>query len=272
MAARRGQGVVVARIGQDALGRELTNQLRKRGVNATFLQNDPDLDTGRVFVDIDASGSPTYDIVENVAWDWLHYDADLQDLAPQAAAVAFGTLAQRNAETRNTIYRFLDDARAAIRLFDVNLRQEFFDQAIIARSCELATVVKCNAREFDTIADMLDLRQDDDSDPPHEAWARRLRRRFELKLVIVTHGPEGGIAYDDTATHRGEPATYPPAPDADSIGAGDAYSAGLIAGLLLKWPIEKSLTLANHMGAYVASQRGATPELPAAILQMVSGK
>jgi fructokinase len=272
LAAKRGQGIVVARIGQDTLGRDLLDQLRERGINISHIQSDPDRDTGRVFVDLDSDGSPTYDIVENVAWDWLYYEADLQDLATQAAAVAFGTLAQRNAETRNTIYRFLDDARAAIKLFDVNLRQTYYSQSILARSCELATILKCNADELAVVAEQLGLIDEQVGEAAHETWARQLRKKYGLKLVVVTHGEQGGIAYDDQGVHRGEAASYPMAGNADAVGAGDAYSAGLLTGMLLKWPLERTLTLANHVGAYLASQRGATPTLPDAILGLVAGK
>jgi fructokinase len=141
---RSGRGVPVSRIGQDELGKTLIRQLRDRGLDTGYIQHDPDRPTGQVFVDTDAAGQPTYDIVRGAAWDMLWFDSDLEDLAMTCNAVAFGSLAQREAQTRNTIYRFLETCRRATRLFDVNLRPPFYETRSLRRSCELADVVKLN--------------------------------------------------------------------------------------------------------------------------------
>lgn len=268
-AARGGEGVVVSRVGQDELGREVVKQLAQRGVNTSFIQADPDHDTGRVYVGLDDKGRPEYEIVREVAWDWLSFDPDTEDLARKCDAACFGTLAQRNGQARNAIYRFLDTARRAVRLFDVNLRQNFFDRQILHRSCGAATAVKLNTDELPVVVRELGLVGADD---PDRAAAAIFKRYANLKLVALTRGEKGTVLYTPTGRRlEGEPVSYPAASDADAVGAGDACGAGLLVGMVLRWPLERTLALANHAGAYVASRGGATPEMPEGILEMVKG-
>jgi len=146
-----GRGVVLSRVGQDEPGERARDELASRGLDVSFLQTDPDHPTGQVFVGRDASGNPTYEILDPAAWDMLSYDPDAEDLARRCRAVTFGSLAQRHGQARNTIYRFLTDARQAIKLFDVNLRQDAYNRRILQRSLELADAVKCNDEEIDTL-------------------------------------------------------------------------------------------------------------------------
>ncbi len=152
---RGGRGVLASRIGQDELGQRLRDELTARGLTTDYIQTDPDRSTGKVYVDFDIEGNPTYEIVQHVAWDVIQYDPDIEDLAQGCQAVCFGTLAQRNAQTRHTIYRFLDHTRRAPILFDVNLRGETYDHSMIRRSCEQATIVKLNDQELPVIANLL---------------------------------------------------------------------------------------------------------------------
>ena len=265
-----GRGVVVSRIGQDELGRQVLQELCRRGMTRGYVQTDPDRDTGKVYIGLDATGEPEYEIVDGVAWDWLQFDTDLASLAAHCEAVCFGSLAQRNAETRNSIYRFLDASRRAVRLYDVNLRQDFHNQHIIRRSCESANVVKLNLTEFPIVCEQLGQSRDrSDADAWVDGQAEILLRKFNLRMVAVTRGERGTVLYTPGEREETEPVHYPPAENSDHVGAGDACSAGLILGLVKRWPVEKILSLANHMGAFVASQPGATPQLPEAILKMV---
>ena len=127
------RGVVVSRIGEDALGHQLLDDLRQRDMPTDHVQVDPDRATGTVLVQLDPAGEPTYDIVAHVAWDNLQWDPQMESLAAHADAVCFGSLAQRDGQTRNTIYRFLSSARRAVRLFDVNLRQHYHDRRSLDR-------------------------------------------------------------------------------------------------------------------------------------------
>ncbi|MFA9477857.1 carbohydrate kinase [Phycisphaerales bacterium AB-hyl4] len=262
---RQGRGVPVSRVGQDELGQLLIDQVKERGVTTEFIQTDPDKPTGTVYVDFDADGQPTFDIVQNVAWDVLSFDFDLEDLARTCAAVAFGTLAQRDAQARNSIYRFLDTARQAVRLFDVNLRQNFYDARMLRRSCELATVLKLNEHELPAIAREIYLDAADDAD----AMAAALMKQFKFDMIVLTRGKQGTRLYTPQGTVDGEPAEYPVADDADPVGAGDSVAAAVLVGRVLRMNPQKIANLANHVGAYVAGQPGATPTLPDEILAMV---
>jgi fructokinase len=187
-------------------------------------------------------------------------------LAGRCDAVCFGSLCQRAERSRETILRFVQTARRAVRLFDVNLRQEYFSADIIRRSCELATAVKLNEKELPRVSRLLGLDKGDET-----GQAAALLRAFPLEAVVLTRGAAGTILYTPQGRVASAPVRYEPHPDADSVGAGDACSAGLLFGFVHQWPAERTVELANHLGAFVASQPGATPTLPDAILEMVRG-
>jgi len=260
-----GRGVLVSRVGQDRLGDQLIADLRDRGMPTDYIQTDPDRPTGRVLVKTDAQGQPTYDIAADAAWDMLWFDPEDEDLATSADAVCFGTLAQRDAQTRNALYRFLDTARAAIKLFDVNLRPPYYDRRTLERSLEHATVAKLNADELAELHSTFGL-GDDASEFDR---ADTLRRRFDLEAVALTRGERGTAIVSAAGVTEGEPARYPAADNADAVGAGDACAAALMVGLSLRMDAQATADLANHAGAYVASQPGATPKLPDAIVERV---
>ncbi|MCC6679599.1 MAG: carbohydrate kinase [Phycisphaeraceae bacterium] len=258
-----GQAVIVSRIGQDAPGNEMLDALRQRGLCVDYLQSDPDRPTGSVLVDLDAGGQPTFNILPGGAWDVIQFDPDLESLARRADAVAFGTLAQRDAQSRNTIYRLLDAARRAVRLFDVNLRQDDIDRRVIQRSCESASIVKLNEQELPRIINLLGL--DGEGDDAAEV----LRKRFKLEMVALTRGARGTRLFTSAGIVDGAAASYPPAQGADAVGAGDACAAGLLAARLLRRPKQQIADLANRCGAFVASQPGGTPQLPQTLIESV---
>jgi fructokinase len=265
--ARGGRAVLVARVGQDALGYRLLGELRQRQVSTDFIQSDPDRPTGEVIVELDAHGQPSYQIVPGVAWDNLWFDPEDEALAARCDAVCFGTLAQRDGQSRNSIYRFLDAARRAIRLLDVNLRPPFFDAQIIRRSVERCTVLKLNSDELPIVCEALALDAPDARDEASvDAACGALLRKAALKLVALTRGARGTALYAPTGKVEGEPVSYPMAKDADRVGAGDACSAGLLVGLVLRLPLTKVVDVANHCGAFAAAQPGGVPVLPAAII------
>ncbi|MCC5830535.1 MAG: carbohydrate kinase [Phycisphaeraceae bacterium] len=252
------QGVVVSRVGQDQRGDQLVAELTRRGMTDTYIQRDPDRATGVVYITPEPDGGHQFEIAANAAWDWIQFDPDLEHLATRADAVAFGTLGQRQSESRGTIGRFVSMARRAIRLFDINLRQDFYDARLIRRCAELATIIKLNRDELATLADLIGLSGDDE-----QALCRDAIRKLEVRMLALTRGPEGTVLFDDKGRcDEAEVESFPPASDADAVGAGDACSAGLLIGLLRRWPGQRIVRLANRMGGYVASQPGACPELP----------
>lgn len=238
-----GRAFAVTRVGDDPLGREF---LAAREAPRDGIQIDPAHPTGRVEVTVGARGEPHYVIEENVAWDFIEYRPLACD------AVCFGSLAQRSPLSRQSIQRFVAATPDnALRLFDVNLRQHYWDRDLIQQSLHLATAVKLNDEELRVVSGLFGA-----ADPA------QLLHRFSLDAVVLTRGEAGTTLVTRHGATSGEPVRYPPAPDADAVGAGDACAAAVAVGLVLKWPAEQVVALANRVGAYVASRRGALPELP----------
>ncbi len=256
LAPHGGCGVLLSRIGEDNLGRQLLAEFQSRGLPTHHIQKDRDKPTGRVLVRFDG-GEPHYEIVRDVAWDAIVFGEAEQALAAQCHAICFGTLSQRDPRSRASIRAFLRAASDAVRLFDVNLRQDFFDAEILAESCALATVVKLNEAELPIVARLLAL-------PSGDAFhqLQTLRERFNLRCVVLTRGERGTIWFDVAGATEGQVPRFESALGADSVGAGDACTAGLLVGLLRGLSPHEVVALANRLGAFVASQPGATPALP----------
>lgn len=259
-----GAGVVASRIGADLLGSELLAELAKRGMTDEFVQRDAEHPTGTVHVALER-GQPTYEIVKDVAWDHFQWSAAWKELAAKCAAVSFGTLAQRSTASRQAIRRFLDAAPQAVRLLDVNLRQQFYDRNVLEESCRRATLVKLNEQELATLAELLRLQA-----AGVDGQLAELRSRYELEAVVYTRGTRGTLLVLDGGVIDPEPVSYPAAASADGVGAGDACSAGILVGWVQHMPPARIGTLANQLGAYVAAQAGATPKLPPEIIELVA--
>ena len=249
--------VVTSRIGRDALGQALLDDLAKRGMNTAFIQSDPDAPTGTVDVFL-RDGEPEYDIISGVAWDRLAWDESLVDLVKRCDAVCFGTLGQRLEPARSTIQQFVTTASQAVRLFDLNLRQHYFSATVLEASCRAASIVKMNEAELAVVAPLLRLGQAEE--------IQQLIEHFDLDLFVLTRGKLGTALHSSNSVVVGQPAQFAPEPDADSVGAGDACSAAILHGAVRRWPLQKTADLANRLGAFVASRKGATPELPAELL------
>ena len=254
------RAVVASRIGGDALGQALLHDLTTRGMDTAFIQRDPAAPTGTVEV-ILRNGEPEYDIVRNVAWDRLAWDESLASLAKQCDAVCFGSLGQRLEPARSTIRQFVTAAASqAVRLFDLNLRQDFFSAELLETGCRAASIVKMNETELATAVSLLGLGQAE----PIPA----LLKRFDLDLFVLTRGRDGTMLHTGNTVVTGQPAPFKPEPDADPVGAGDACSAAILHGAVRRWPLQKTADLANQLGAFVASRKGATPLLPADLLPL----
>jgi fructokinase len=270
-ASGAGTAALVSRIGADESGRTLLGELEQRGVATTWVQIDPHCATGAALVTLDAAGQPSYEIVRDAAWDKLAWDAALGELAGRCAGLCFGTLAQRSAPAAATITRLVSGASAAIRLFDVNLRQHYFDRPVLRRSFEIASVAKLNEEELARVSRLLFGASAQDTGANGAAAERqdaiRLLDEFGLELVAISRGARGTVFHTGAGIVDAEPPVVRPDPDADSVGAGDACCAGILFGLLQGWPLERTLELANRMGALVAARAGATPELPVELLE-----
>jgi fructokinase len=262
LAGHGGAGIVASRVGADALGDEIIAALTCRQMSPSFVQRDLERPTGTVKVTL-AAGQPTFEIVDDVAWDRLEFSPPWAELARTASAVCFGSLAQRSPTSRETIWQFLDAAGQAVRLFDVNLRQKYYDYTVIVESCRRATIVKLNEEELPIVADLLAL----PIGPPLFRIAQ-LRARFELAAVVYTRGRRGTMLITDKVIAP-PPVSYPAMANADAVGAGDACTAGILVGWLRGLPPAEVADLANHVGAFVASQPGATPALPEEVTRRV---
>lgn len=246
------RGIVASRVGADAAGEELRARLNELRLDTSELQRDATHATGTVMVHVDAEGQPTYDITRDVGWDFLEWTPAWQRLASEADVICFGSLAQRTELSRATIREFLRASRAgAIRIFDVNLRQQFFSPEVLRDSLELANVAKLNDAELPMVMKQLELKYDDEMPA-----AEQLRRAFGLNLLCVTRGSKGSILL-----REGERDDHPgiAVRVMDSVGAGDAFAAALAHHLLRGSPLRVMNEAANRMGAWVATERGATP-------------
>ena len=254
-----GQGVLLSRIGSDALGERLRREFRERNLPLQHVQVDALKPTGQVLVQF-IDGAPRYEIVVDTAWDHLQFGEAEAALAPACHAVSFGSMSQRHPVAHAATQAFLADAKEALKIFDVNLRMDLFTAEVLDEGCRVAALVKLNDEEIDPVADLLQL-------PAGESRARveAMRAQYNLEAVIFTRGKAGTAACTTDGWLEGEPASFPAAENADSVGAGDACTAALLLGRLLgrDWPA--TLDLANRHAAYVASQPSATPVLPAEV-------
>ena len=254
---------VVSRVGADPLGREILDRLGTLGLPTDGITEDPSAPTGTVTVALDARGSPSYTIHEKVAWDFLTAEEPIMRTAARADAICFGTLGQRNPVARAAIRRLVQALpKSALRIFDINLRQHFWSRELIQESLGLANVLKLNDEELPVVAKLLGL------DTSETACLEELAVRFRLKAVALTRGARGStllLAGNIPVHHPGARLTI-----ADTVGAGDSYTAALALGLLHGHSAKAILAFAHRVADYVCTQPGATPPLPAELRQHFS--
>lgn len=256
------EGVVASRVGSDELGFETKRRLERLGLNTSFIQTDPTYRTGVAQVELDAKGQPAFQIAEPVAWDFLEWTSVWQSLAQKADAVCFGSLAQRSPKSRQTIQSFLKTVRPqTTRIFDVNLRQSFYTAEILADSAKQADIIKLNHDELPTVCHLLGFPFQDEESASH--W---LLHTFRVKLVCVTRGGEGSLLVSEHGKHE-HPGIRVQV--ADTVGAGDAFTAALVYHFVRGGSLATLNEAANRMGSWVASQAGATPSRDEARLQEI---
>jgi fructokinase len=246
------RGIVASRVGEDSRGIEALRRLEEIGLNIDHIQIDRDHPTGTVNVAVDESGQPRFEIAQPVAWDHLQWTPDWQCLAETADAICFGSLAQRSASSRETIERFLRATPPnALKIFDVNLRQSFYSQEILASSMKLADIVKLNNDELPKIMSLNHLPHKDEL-----SSARRLIEEYKLDLVSITRGGRGSLLVSEKcfSEHPGFKVHV-----ADTVGSGDAFTAGLVHEYLHGASLDLMNEVANLVGAWVASEVGAMP-------------
>ena len=260
-------GIVASRVGADELGEEATRRLQHLRLPTDFLQIDSRYPTGTVNVRVDPQGQPQYEITQHVAWDFFELTREWRTLAGQASAVCFGTLAQRSPASRRVIVEFLKAVRAsAIRVFDVNLRQAYFSADVVLDSAKRANIIKLNHEELPRVLKLWDAPSNVRESPDARMRADWLLGKSGADLICITRGERGSLllSRDGCHEHAGLQIKV-----ADTVGAGDAFTAALVHHYLRRASLETMNEAANQMGAWVAGQVGATPEPDAGILEKV---
>ena len=245
-------GIVASRVGGDSLGIDALRRMEELGLDIDHVQTDGDHPTGVVNVNVDSDGVAQYQIAHPVAWDFLEWNSDWEQLAQQADAVCFGSLAQRSQQSCATIRRFLSAVpQQTLKVFDVNLRQSYYSQQILSESLRLADIVKLNDAEMPKIMQLLQISHNDE-----KASAKRLIRDYGLRVVCITRGSNGSMLVqgDQVSEHPGFRVRV-----ADTVGSGDAFTAGMVHEYLHGAPLELMNEVANLVGAWVASEVGAMP-------------
>ncbi|MBP3536363.1 MAG: carbohydrate kinase [Muribaculaceae bacterium] len=246
---------VVSAVGDDALGKEIIENFTSKGLNH-LIETVP-YPTGTVQVEIDQAGIPQYEIKENVAWDNIPYTPQLESLARNTRAVCFGSLAQRNVVSRNTINSFLDampQTDDTLVVFDVNLRQGFYNKEILCNSMKRCNILKINDEELVAVSRMFGYPGIDLQD---KCWI--LLGKYNLKMLILTCGINGSYVFTPGNV------SFQPTPKvevADTVGAGDSFTAAFIASILRGKSVAEAHSLAVRTSAYVCTKKGAMPILP----------
>ena len=246
---------VVSAVGEDKLGSEILDNFREKKLNCMIEQ--VPYPTGTVQVELDAEGVPCYDIKEGVAWDNIPYTNALEGLAHCTRAVCFGSLAQRSVVSRETINRFLDAMPVTdetLKIFDVNLRQGFYTKEILCNSFQKCNILKINDEELVTVSRMFGYPGIDLQD---KCWI--LLAKYNLKMLILTCGVNGSYVFTPGKVSFVE---TPKVEVADTVGAGDSFTATFVAALLKGMSITEAHRLAVDVSAFVCTQNGAMPVIP----------
>ena len=250
---------VVSAVGDDPLGKEIIENFSSKGLN--FSLAEVPYPTGTVQVEIDQAGIPQYDIKENVAWDNIPFTENLEELAKNTRALCFGSLAQRNVVSRNTINTFLENMpkdEDTLVVFDVNLRQGFYTKEILTNSMNQCNILKINDEELVTVSRMFGYPGIDLQD---KCWI--LLGKYNLKMLILTCGINGSYVFTPGNV------SFLPTPKvevADTVGAGDSFTAAFIASILKGLSVQEAHRKAVETSAYVCTQIGAMPVLPKRII------
>ena len=247
-------GYAISAIGNDELGKEILDTLKDKHLHKIIeTTEDP---TRIVKVELSDDGIPNYEICEGVAWDNIPFTKEMEEIAKKTKAVCFGSLAQRNNLSKQTINKFLDNVPDdALKIFDINLRQNFYTKEIIENSFQKANILKINDEEIIIVAKLLGLEGKSETEV-----AKIILKQYNLTGVILTKGAFGSyIICDEDALFLSTPKVEV----ADTVGAGDSFTAGFVASLLKGKSIHEAHKKAVEVSAYICTQHGAMPELPA---------
>jgi fructokinase len=240
---------MISRVGQDELGRDIKAFMQSQNCSTDWVQTDPQHGTGIVKVHASPTGENRYEIVQPIAWDFIECTPETIELVKQAKAIIFGTLACRDAVSRNTLLTLLKSA--PLKIYDVNFRPPFYDQALVEMLLAQADIVKMNDDELNIISAWYAMENTGET-----AQMQYLKDKFNLKIVIVTRGANGAICLDHSGVYESKGFKVQVQ---DTVGSGDAFLAGFLKNLLDDKAPDHSLKYACALGALVASHKGANP-------------
>jgi fructokinase len=247
----------ITRVGNDDYGREIIRRFRDMGLSEATVQIDETAPTGAAKVVLSGDGLAHFTVLENVAWDYIAATPEALAAASGANAICFGSLAQRCESSRNTIRQLIAETPSnALRVLDINFRQQFYSNEVIEASLQLANVLKLNDDELPRLAAMLKL------SGSTEQQIERLAQTFDLRLIALTRGPQGSLLFQREGKRWSNCPSHP-VKVVDTVGAGDSFTAALVLGLLVRMDLDEINSIANEVARYVCSQAGGTPTLPA---------
>jgi len=248
-------GVPISTIGRDPRGEKALAELEQRGVDISAISISDEFATGYVLATLDEEGKADYRFPEEVAWDHLQVNEFAVNLQQTLDAVCFGSLAQRSEHSRRVIHNYLDTLRPeTVKVFDINLRQEFFSKEVLLRSLQRTDILKLNDEELPVLAGLLDL------GGPEDQWLKTLVKQYDLAMAILSRGGSGSLLLTaDAASDHAGIVTH----IEDTIGAGDSFTAAATIGFLRGLPLDAINEKANRVAAYICSQQGGMPPVPA---------
>ena len=251
--------IAVSALGEDNLAEETIQQLEEK--NLQYCMPRVPYPTGTVQVTLDNEGIPTYDIKENVAWDNIPFNDDVKAIAENTRAVCWGSLAQRNVVSRDSIYKLLDATpKDCMKIFDINLRQNFYTKEVICESMKRCNILKINDEELVLIGRMFGY---PGLDIENKCWL--ILGKYDLDMLVLTCGTNGSYVFTPGSM------SYQPTPKvevADTVGAGDSFTGTFCASILAGKPVTEAHKLAVSVSAYVCTQNGAMPILPEEVKEM----
>lgn len=253
------EGYAVSAIGEDKLGHEILSSLNEKRLN--YLLEETGYPTGVVQVVLDDTGIPQYEITEGVAWDNIPFTDSIRNLAKTTNILSFGSLAQRNKVSQDTIKQFISAMPAnGLKVFDINLRQHFYTKEVIDDSLNLSNILKINDEEVAVVSRLFEL-----GGMYEQEVCVHLLEAYDLEIVILTKGAEGSYVFTPGRQY------FHPSPKVevvDTVGAGDSFTAAFIVSYVSGHSIEQAHRLAAEVSAYVCTQQGAMPELPTRFRQL----
>ena len=258
------KGIIISRIGNDQPGLEIIDFLKELNLDIGYIQADNQMPTGTVVVEMDENNQPEYIIKEKVAWDFLEWSEKLNGLLAPIDAVCFGTLAQRNESSRETISKFLKMVNnKAVKILDINLRQNFYSSQVIEESLKSADILKLNTGELEVLSGMLKINKKNS----RKDLCRFLIDKYGLNLICLTKGEEGSLILNDKYCCESPAFPYEVA---DRVGAGDAFTAAMIVQYLKGSTLAEISEYANRLASWVTSKKGGTPVYDSVIKKIMN--